>query len=62
MFGFNYKYKINPEKEIITLRPTKGLMAAILLPYVLFWGVIGAVALRDKIESEKTETESPEEE
>jgi hypothetical protein len=47
MFGFNYKYKINPDKGIITLRPSKGLTAASLAPYAIFAALVGYQYVRE---------------
>ena len=53
MFGFNYKYKIKPDKGIITLRPSKGLTAASLAPYAIFAALVGYQYVRELIETKK---------
>lgn len=35
MFGASYKYELNAEKGTIKLKPTKGLVAASLMPSIV---------------------------
>lgn len=50
MFGYNYKYAMHADKNIIKLRPTTGTYAKALLPHVLAWAglyVLFSAASRD---------------
>jgi len=44
MFGYKYKFKMDPTKEIITLKPTMGTYAKAFGPVVVFWALIGVLA------------------
>lgn len=44
MFGFTYKFTVNPVKQTITLRPTLKTYAQAFAPMVVF-GVIAAVVV-----------------
>lgn len=43
MFGYNYKYEMRSDKNIIKLSPTKGTYAKAMLPSLLLWAGLGAM-------------------
>lgn len=56
MFGYNYKFEMNPAKQTIKLRPTLGTYAKAFGPVVVIWAVLAALVAADKIvTNEKTD-------